>query len=103
MTARAAVIGAGSWGTALANLLADKGTETVVWSYEQDVADDINRLQTVTDGKLVISPEELQTVAAGPVTLMLYKEVEKTLEKGTLSGGRLSITYGLSREFELVK
>ena len=43
MTARAAVIGAGSWGTALANLLADKGTETVVWSYEQDVADDINR------------------------------------------------------------
>ena len=64
--------------------------------------DDINRLQTVTDGKLVISAEELQTVAAGPVTLMLYKEVEKTLEKGTLSGGRLSITYGLSREFNLV-
>ena len=43
MTARAAVIGAGSWGTALANLLAAKGTETVVWSYEQEVADDINR------------------------------------------------------------
>lgn len=43
MTRRAAVIGAGSWGTALANLLAGKGTETVVWSYEQDVADDINR------------------------------------------------------------
>ena len=44
MTARAAVIGAGSWGTALAGLLADKGTETVVWSFEADVADDINRL-----------------------------------------------------------
>lgn len=44
MTARAAVIGAGSWGTALANVLAGKGTETVVWSYEQDVADDINGL-----------------------------------------------------------
>jgi glycerol-3-phosphate dehydrogenase (NAD(P)+) len=43
MTARAAVIGAGSWGTALANLLADRGTETVVWSYEPEVADDINR------------------------------------------------------------
>ena len=46
MTARPkviGVIGAGSWGTALANLLADKGTETVVWSYEQDVADDINQ------------------------------------------------------------
>lgn len=43
MTARAAVIGAGSWGTALANLLAGKGTPTVVWSYEPEVADDIER------------------------------------------------------------
>ena len=43
MTERAAVIGAGSWGTALANVLAGKGTDTVVWSYEADVADDINR------------------------------------------------------------
>jgi glycerol-3-phosphate dehydrogenase (NAD(P)+) len=42
MTECAAVIGAGSWGTALANLLAAKGTRTTIWSYEQDVADDIN-------------------------------------------------------------
>lgn len=40
---RAAVLGAGAWGTALATLLARKGTETVVWSYEPDVADAINR------------------------------------------------------------
>lgn len=40
---RAAVIGAGSWGTALANLLAKKGMETVVWSYEADVARQIER------------------------------------------------------------
>ena len=43
MTSRAAVIGAGSWGTALGNLLAGKGIDTVVWSYEPDVADSINR------------------------------------------------------------
>lgn len=36
--ARVAVIGAGSWGTALADLLARKGVETVLWSYEPDVA-----------------------------------------------------------------
>ncbi|HEX8246288.1 MAG TPA: NAD(P)H-dependent glycerol-3-phosphate dehydrogenase [Longimicrobium sp.] len=42
MSARAAVIGAGSWGTALANLLAKKGTDTVLWSFEQDVADAVN-------------------------------------------------------------
>ncbi|MBV9110265.1 MAG: hypothetical protein JO306_12715, partial [Gemmatimonadetes bacterium] len=28
---RAAVIGAGSWGTALANLLAKKGIDTTLW------------------------------------------------------------------------
>ncbi|HEX7240923.1 MAG TPA: NAD(P)H-dependent glycerol-3-phosphate dehydrogenase [Longimicrobiaceae bacterium] len=40
---RAAVIGAGSWGTALANLLARKGVPTVLWSHEADVAEAIER------------------------------------------------------------
>lgn len=40
---RVAVIGAGSWGTALANLLAGKGIETILWSYEADVAEAIER------------------------------------------------------------
>lgn len=35
---RTAVVGAGSWGTALANLLARKGVPTVLWSHEADVA-----------------------------------------------------------------
>ena len=39
---RCAVIGAGAWGTALANLLAENGHSTVVWAYEPDVADAIN-------------------------------------------------------------
>lgn len=38
---RVAVIGAGSWGTALANLLAKKGVDTILWSYEADVAEAI--------------------------------------------------------------
>lgn len=41
-TGHTAVIGAGSWGTALANLLAKKGEETLLWSYETDVAEGIN-------------------------------------------------------------
>jgi glycerol-3-phosphate dehydrogenase (NAD(P)+) len=40
--ARVAVVGAGSWGTALANLLAEKGIPTTLWSYETDVAEAIN-------------------------------------------------------------
>jgi glycerol-3-phosphate dehydrogenase (NAD(P)+) len=39
---RVAVIGAGSWGTALAQLTARKGVETVLWSYETEVAEAIN-------------------------------------------------------------
>ena len=40
---RVAVVGAGSWGTALANLLARKGVPTVLWSHEPEVAESIER------------------------------------------------------------
>lgn len=40
---RVAVVGAGAWGTALANLLAGKGVETVLWAFEADVAESIGR------------------------------------------------------------
>lgn len=43
MNERIGVVGAGSWGTALANLLAKKGHSVCMWSYEPDVADSINR------------------------------------------------------------
>lgn len=44
MTAeRVGVVGAGSWGTALANLLAGKGVDTIVWSHEPEVAEGIER------------------------------------------------------------
>ncbi len=38
MSTRIGVVGAGSWGTALANLLAGYGHEVTVWSYEEPVA-----------------------------------------------------------------
>lgn len=37
------VIGAGSWGTTLAALLADKGYDTSLWAFEQEVAEEIQR------------------------------------------------------------
>lgn len=42
-TERVAVVGAGAWGTALANLVARKGTDTVLWAYEPDVAESVTR------------------------------------------------------------
>jgi glycerol-3-phosphate dehydrogenase (NAD(P)+) len=38
-----AVLGAGSWGTTLANLLAAKGETVRLWAYEPEVVDAINR------------------------------------------------------------
>lgn len=40
---RVGVIGAGAWGTALARHLARKGPAVVVWAYEADVVESINR------------------------------------------------------------
>src|SRR6059058_5601076 len=39
---RCAVIGAGAWGTALADLLARNGHEVRLWAYEADVVESIN-------------------------------------------------------------
>jgi len=40
---RIAVMGAGGWGTTLADLLCARGDEVVLWAHEQEVADEINR------------------------------------------------------------
>ncbi|MDD3800537.1 MAG: 2-dehydropantoate 2-reductase N-terminal domain-containing protein, partial [Novosphingobium sp.] len=37
------VVGAGAWGTALAQMLASDGREVLIWALEPDVVDDINR------------------------------------------------------------
>ena len=42
-THRAAVVGAGAWGTALAALLAKRGHDVTLWSFEPEVADAVNQ------------------------------------------------------------
>jgi len=43
MEMKIAVIGAGSWGTTLANLLAEKGYPVTLWCYEEDLAERIQK------------------------------------------------------------
>ena len=42
MSERISVVGAGSWGTTLANLLAKKGNDVRLWSFEEEVTTAIN-------------------------------------------------------------
>jgi glycerol-3-phosphate dehydrogenase (NAD(P)+) len=66
---RVAVLGAGGWGTALAVLLAKRGHDVVLWSYEADVARSIRerQLNPYLDG--VELPEALRaTESLGAAT-----------------------------------
>jgi glycerol-3-phosphate dehydrogenase (NAD(P)+) len=45
MAESVAVIGAGAWGTALALLLADKGTRVTLWMYEKDLAEEAENIR----------------------------------------------------------
>ena len=49
MTARAAVLGAGSWGTAFAKVLADAGTDVTIWARRENVAANIRQYGTNPD------------------------------------------------------
>ncbi|GAA1334901.1 NAD(P)H-dependent glycerol-3-phosphate dehydrogenase [Catellatospora bangladeshensis] len=46
---RVAVMGAGSWGTAFAKVLADSGTDVVLWARRAEVADGITRSRVNPD------------------------------------------------------
>ncbi|NVM21554.1 MAG: NAD(P)-dependent glycerol-3-phosphate dehydrogenase [Desulfobacterales bacterium] len=72
------VIGAGAWGTALANLLADKGFEVDLWVFEEEVCADIlkEKENKVFLPGIHLSPNlrpstDLDKVAAGKDMLLL--------------------------------
>lgn len=62
---------------------------------------DINDIDTVKNGRLVISGNRLSALINGPINLQFHKEVEKPMKNGTKEGGKLYMHYGLKREFEL--
>ncbi|HEY1869798.1 MAG TPA: hypothetical protein VGG71_02005 [Chitinophagaceae bacterium] len=61
---------------------------------------DINEIDTVKNGKLVIPAIKLKNLVNGPVTLLLSKETERIIRKRT-EWGRIVVSYGIQREFEL--
>jgi glycerol-3-phosphate dehydrogenase (NAD(P)+) len=84
---RCAVIGAGAWGTALANLLAENGHETMLWAYESDVADAIAMrhenprfLAGVALHPSLLATDDLATATAG-AELVLFASPSHALRR----------------------
>jgi len=72
------VVGAGAWGTALANLLAEKGFPVDLWTFERQVCEDIlesreNKwfLPKVSLSKNLVPSNDLDRVAMGKDMLLL--------------------------------
>ncbi len=63
--------------------------------------DDINEIDTLKGGQLIITSNRLEKLKTGPLTLHISKEEERPIKNPTKAGGLLSISYSLKREFEL--
>jgi len=61
----------------------------------------INRVDKIKNGQIIITEEDLKSLVNGPIQLELIKEEERAVKNGTREGGRISISYGLKREFIL--
>lgn len=78
MSSTIGVIGAGAWGTALAQAMASNGSEVVIWARESELVDEINRSHSnslfLPSAKLVPSIRatgDLGELAALPVLLVV--------------------------------
>jgi len=106
---RVAVLGAGSWGTTLADLLARKGEEVRIWAYESEVVDAVNsrhenplylpdcalapRLNAVADARDVVrGAEVILSAAPSHAVRAVLGRVAGCVEAGTLV---VSATKGL--------
>lgn len=61
----------------------------------------IDRIDTLRNDSIIITPRDLENLRNGPVYLEIYKEEQWPLKQPGKAGGRLSLTYGLKRVFDL--
>lgn len=61
----------------------------------------IDRIDTARNDSVVVSPSDLDNLENGPVYMEIHKEDIRPLKMPGKGGGRLSLSYGLKRAFEL--
>jgi hypothetical protein len=62
---------------------------------------DISEIDTAREGKVVLTPQKLRNLVNGPITIEFSREIDRRVKNGTKEGGRIVISSGLKREFEL--
>lgn len=62
----------------------------------------IDRMDTVREGKMLFTQQDFTRLKNGPVHLEFYREEERGLSQTGRQGGRLYLSYNLSREFVLI-
>ncbi len=98
---RLAVVGAGSWGTALANVAAKNGNHTYLWARRQELADEINKSLkneqylpgASLSSKISVSTDIEQVVSQADIIIMaipsqavrdIAKKSSKFIKKGAI-------------------
>jgi hypothetical protein len=64
-------------------------------------SNDISEIDTVRNGRVVVSPEKLKNLVNGPITIQFSKELDRRIKDRTREGGRIVVSSGLQREFLL--
>ncbi len=108
---KCAVIGSGSWGTALASLLADRGFSTKVWGIERHVLEEINRQHTnahylpgIVLPDRLIAVEQIEEALDGVDLVVLSVPSQAVRENVRRIGGLLkrdAIIVNTGKGFEL--
>lgn len=81
--------------------LEGEGLVRVILTDTLFTSEGINRMDTIKNRQIIITAEDLESLVNGPIQLELIKEEERPVKNGTREGGRISISYGLKREFIL--
>jgi len=106
MSSQIAVLGAGAWGTAIAKVVAEKEKDVLIWSFETEVRDDINKnrrnsryLPDVELPKTLKATSNIEEAVEGKdflvyavPSLFLLDTLKKTLSVNSIRDGKTVIS-----------
>ncbi len=104
MLNRVAILGAGSWGTALSRVLSDRGVEVLLYARDTEVAGDINRnrrntryLPDIELPENVVATSDLADVIERPLVILVVpsqvvRGVATRLRDAGIAGDRVILT-----------